>query len=1057
MVDNNTVQSHAECHQSISSSHEIICTVSIALAINKGKEEDPGNTKEKSKKKEKKIVSTGVVEAPKSQGYYHIEYNLLPDDPEPTKVDLVLFGLAAKIYMENETKVLKPWQEGEKMWLGWSQSVKVKVTKDLLIRLASHKVTFQVWNAKERVSAKARSDRPKAFRLPQGWRCDDPDRNGGPPDCVAAKSGGIKILVQKLRTLFQKENPKVTTSSKIHRDSTSDFKNISELKCVTVKPKPDTVEAAVSERTSSLTVLNKKCSVVPVGERVHTNRSLSCGGEQDALLHDLKSPKLMAIQELEKGPTALRPMQKACSLDQSSKALRPMTRTVISLKKPSSIEDKPQFLPKRRAVKKTTQESVVSGEHIKKNGIALVELSLIHLLAGDKSVTDCLVPCSPGECEGICNISIDKQLISEALRVELNPLIIRILSASSLPTAPVPFHVLEEKCIPVYCQYKFHNMSVHRTGGQEHGSHVYFRDVNVVLSGLLSPGELRECLGGPPLEIEVHDRDRKMQEPPGGLALIGAEPRDDQPSGKKKTCRDVLQDNSRQRNPCGIAKLDLSDLLRGQKYNNTTALTKLRSEILRINAAALRLDSYVEETIETGLGCYRMNAKDRESKDLDVVTGFHVVDGHMHLFILEGLKDKSIKRLWETIPIELTGREEERVEILYNSALSFSNRLYGTLDISLGPIRLHKQLELIMKQPAVYVRDTVSPACLQALSRLSLLLQVKKLRNVVQSSLFPTAEMIQNLSQEFGIIPGRGQQKVTQIEVKNEDEAEVPLQHTTAKTHLPLDSYNIKYVEWKQEIANQNLHGQAKDFIQVNIKEVEQASLRVQRTKPAVIISLPTLNMETRIHSTQTLNCIEQAQEPLCKKVAKETMWRFCCSQEYQLAMALAANAEADQKASEARWRAACHTNDDFRFPGFKSSIESNEHPHRIDEARSEELRKPWRENILHGNTLRPTLMRVTWPWNTRFQDFERYSKPPPFYGPVPPVTIHLAGDSLRQEQLQYYGNVHERSPGKGPVPEFKCHIGVAQGNLGKLQDLLKDKPMKYSLRRPGMVLKVRP
>ncbi|KAJ8391120.1 hypothetical protein AAFF_G00097410 [Aldrovandia affinis] len=305
-----------------------------------------------------------------------------------------------------------------------------------------------------------------------------------------------------------------------------------------------------------------------------------------------------------------------------------------------------------------------------------------------------------------------------------------------------------------------------------------------------------------------------MEEPPGGLALIGAEPSDDQPSGKKKTCRDVLQGNSRQRNPCGIAKLDLSDLLRGQK---------------------------------------------------------------------------------------LTGREEERVEILSKSALSFSNRLYGTLDISLGPIRLHKQLELIMKQPAVYVRDTVPPACLQALSRYKQYITektVKKLRNVVQSSLFPTAEMIQNLSQEFRIIPGRGQQKVTQIEVKNEVEAEVPPQHTTAKTHLPSDSYNIKYVEWKQEIANQNLHGQAKDFIQVKIKEVEQASMRVQRTKPAVIIYLPTLNMETHIHSTQTLNCIEQAQEPLCKKVAK-----------------------------------------------------------------------PWRENILHGNTLRPTLMRDTWPWNTRFQD----------------------------------------------------------------------------------------
>lgn len=46
-----------------------------------------------------------VKEAPKAQAYYHIEYNLLPDESDPIKVDLVMFGLVAKVYMDNETKV----------------------------------------------------------------------------------------------------------------------------------------------------------------------------------------------------------------------------------------------------------------------------------------------------------------------------------------------------------------------------------------------------------------------------------------------------------------------------------------------------------------------------------------------------------------------------------------------------------------------------------------------------------------------------------------------------------------------------------------------------------------------------------------------------------------------------------------------------------------------------------------------------------------------------------------------------------------------------------------
>lgn len=60
---------------------------------------------EKRKKETKKDASSEVVEAPRAEGYYCIEYNMKPDDPEPTRVDLVMFGLAAKLYMANETKV----------------------------------------------------------------------------------------------------------------------------------------------------------------------------------------------------------------------------------------------------------------------------------------------------------------------------------------------------------------------------------------------------------------------------------------------------------------------------------------------------------------------------------------------------------------------------------------------------------------------------------------------------------------------------------------------------------------------------------------------------------------------------------------------------------------------------------------------------------------------------------------------------------------------------------------------------------------------------------------
>lgn len=45
----------------------------------------------------------------------------------------------------------------------------------MLLKMFSHKVELKVWDTKDKVSAKARFDRPKAFRLPQSKAPDEID------------------------------------------------------------------------------------------------------------------------------------------------------------------------------------------------------------------------------------------------------------------------------------------------------------------------------------------------------------------------------------------------------------------------------------------------------------------------------------------------------------------------------------------------------------------------------------------------------------------------------------------------------------------------------------------------------------------------------------------------------------------------------------------------------------------------------------------------------------------------------------------------------------------
>ncbi|KFO80664.1 Uncharacterized protein FLJ43738, partial [Cuculus canorus] len=546
--------------------------------------------------------------------------------------------------------------------------------------------------------------------------------------------------------------------------------------------------------------------------------------------------------------------------------------------------------------------------------------------------------------------------------------------------------------VPVYCKYKFHNFPPHRTHGQVHGTHVYFKDVNVLLTGLMEPGELQKCLRGPPLEVEVHDRDRNMENDTEKPCLSGKDGEDEERDKERiLACKSAVCNSSTEDkvwHPHGVAKVSLTELLLGRKYlainapihscsapstaasseedktkrttelvrsstllnmghylqsdsllkvrvemtvplamharaadahitnrpfgyiiyvfdyNNSSLLHELMEEIMEINAQALQLDCYPVHSMGMALAASKLQTTLEEVSELDIVTGFHLLDGATHLFVLEGLKDKAIRRLWDRHFERTHRREDGQLEILYNSQLSFRQRLYTDLEAIFYHCPLRQPLLTITKQPLLYVRGAVPGACFQALSRLSSLRHCKRLRDVVHGKLLPSAEMITALGHEYG----------APLAIKDLFAQKPPLHLVSS------GDYTVPGT--------------------------------VSRAQQAARSSLG--------------NCSE-TWEP--KK-------RFTYCHEYLSATFEPVDVAAAHKEAFAKSKKMWLSPNGFVFPGFKSSMESNLHPQVPDEARVEELSEKWQENALHVN-MEPALSRGRWSWGKQAIDFDLYKKPP--------------------------------------------------------------------------------
>ncbi len=177
-------------------------------------------------------------------------------------------------------------------------------------------------------------------------------------------------------------------------------------------------------------------------------------------------------------------------------------------------------------------------------------------------------------------------------------------------------------------------------------------------------------------------------------------------------------------------------------YSDSQFMVRLRAAMQEINEAVLphaeSLRSYqlTEEEVEMA-----------NNGELDILTGFQVVDNEFRIVVLEGLSQQGIQTLFQRIP---KIKNSEQCRILSDRTVRYTERLYTPFEVDIKVIRLRDPLRLIMQSPEIYDTFKVDLACQQALVYLANLRSTLRSNALARTQSFPTVEMLSKLESKYG-------------------------------------------------------------------------------------------------------------------------------------------------------------------------------------------------------------------------------------------------------------------------------------------------------------------
>eukprot|EP00043_Microstomoeca_roanoka_P005572 m.56633 g.56633 ORF g.56633 m.56633 type:complete len:1198 (-) comp13025_c1_seq1:418-4011(-) len=179
-------------------------------------------------------------------------------------------------------------------------------------------------------------------------------------------------------------------------------------------------------------------------------------------------------------------------------------------------------------------------------------------------------------------------------------------------------------------------------------------------------------------------------------------------------------------------------------------VTKLRTSIHQLNLKTLNLDKLPATERKVALDTFFLSEEQGQDPYLDVITGVQIETHGYVIMILEGLVDGSLDTLLRNAGWP-DAADVSNFRTLYSSKIGFTDRLYDTFGIAIKRIHIPVPIEEHLAQQELYINGHPLHKCLGGLTCIHELQHITRIKDVIRGKYFPTVADLVAVAKSFAL------------------------------------------------------------------------------------------------------------------------------------------------------------------------------------------------------------------------------------------------------------------------------------------------------------------